>query len=70
MGLAVGAPVGNRGRGGNVSSELLERKTIEKVNLPVHIYAFDLHILIQNLAFKYVNCKYDILPNQPVCLLN
>ncbi|XP_070846753.1 rac GTPase-activating protein 1 [Chaetodon trifascialis] len=30
MGPAVGAPVGKRGRGRNVSAELLERKTVEK----------------------------------------
>lgn len=32
MGPAVGAPVGKRGRGGNVSAELLERKTVDKVS--------------------------------------
>lgn len=31
MGLPVGAPAKKRSRGGNMSSELLERKTIEKV---------------------------------------
>ncbi|KAM6897540.1 rac GTPase-activating protein 1 [Xenentodon cancila] len=30
MGVTVGAPVGKRTRGGNVSAELLERKTVEK----------------------------------------
>ncbi|XP_070783274.1 rac GTPase-activating protein 1 [Enoplosus armatus] len=30
MGPAVGAPIGKRGRGGNVSAELLERKTVDK----------------------------------------
>ncbi|XP_042253013.1 rac GTPase-activating protein 1 isoform X2 [Thunnus maccoyii] len=30
MGLTVGAPVGRRGRGGNVSVEPLERRTVEK----------------------------------------
>ncbi|XP_044033908.1 rac GTPase-activating protein 1 isoform X2 [Siniperca chuatsi] len=30
MGPAVGAPAGKRGRGGNMSAELLERKTVDK----------------------------------------
>lgn len=33
MGPAVGALVGKRGRGANVSAALLERKTVDKVNI-------------------------------------
>ncbi|TNN24851.1 hypothetical protein EYF80_065024 [Liparis tanakae] len=57
MGLPAGPAVGKRGRGGNVSAELLERKPIEAVVL-VHLQAV---VLVHLQAVVLVHIQAVVL---------
>ncbi|KAF0025992.1 hypothetical protein F2P81_022873 [Scophthalmus maximus] len=72
MGPAVGVPVVKRGRTSNVSSELQERKTVEKVNGSIHLLSgtsyCDIHDvvpggerLVKDLRDRFLQGKFPLM---------